>query len=288
MTEMKEQKLEATTGVDLSQSTAPRKCDHYSIVASLDCKTFEILPGTVNVPDYMRKASVKEEDTDSPSRPSSPHESDFSYLLDSDPEQDELPPEEFQPDTFDPGDADPLEQPYMEMHYGRLSSSAPPFYHPGFMGQPFPHPEFPFTMPMYFAPEGSEGWAVRVKKKKKAGKNKKKHNKMTEGGSPKSKKKNKKKNKKKDRVEEFDANGQKKYKSKNRRHSSWTQRSDNGVWTSGEFRSIGEFNTPLDSRSRSSSGASDSWSGGFSSPPLARRPDWLNPSAPLPLYAQVF
>jgi len=188
--EQEDQKVEGDPGP--GQAATSKKCDHQSIIASLDFASFVLLPGTVNAWPGMQMM-VKEEDTDSASRPSSPHESDFSYVFDSDPELDELQ-EDFQPDTFDSGVVDPLDQPYMEMHHGRIS--APPFYHPGFMGQPFPHPDFPFTMPMYYSPEGLGGWSVRPKKKKKAGKNKKKNNKG-EGGSPKSKKKNKKKAKKK-------------------------------------------------------------------------------------------
>jgi hypothetical protein len=271
---------------------ASSKMDQHAITASLDFESFVILPGTVNAWPGMQML-VKEEDTDSVSRPSSPHESDFSYLLESDPEQETQPEEVLAPESLDSSTFDPLDQPYLEMHHGRMSSSAPPFYHPEFMAHQFHPPEFPFTMhPMYFVPEGSEeGWSVRIKKKKKAGKHKKKHNKMNEG-SPKAKKNKKKKNKKKDKAEEFDPiTGQKKYKSKNKRHIAWAQRQDGGpIWSGvgGEFRPPPMDYTPPDHRSRSSSGTSDSWAGSFSGSPMGRKPDWLSASNPLPLYAQVF
>jgi len=289
------EKLEVRDEVSSTeQSYFSSKCDHHSIIASLDFDSFVLLPGTMNAWPGMQ-ILVKEDETDTLSRPSSPPDGDLS-VLDSDQER-EFQPES--PDSF----FESLDQPHYEVQR-RLSSSAPPFYHPGFMPQY--HPEFSFvTMPMYLVPDGTDGWGMmRIKKKKKAGKYKKK-NKMNEtGGSPKAKKKNKKKLKKKEKADnEFDSASKwatepgkaKKYKSKNRRYSAWVHRRStrtddaSSLWPTGEH-----FRTPMDfadDRSRSSSSAASDWSSGsFSASPMAiRRPDWLNPSTSLPLHAaQVF
>jgi len=284
----------------MERNSVSTKCTHQSIIASLDFKTFVILPGTVNRhPDMI---PAPETEIDSTSRSSSPHLS----LLDSDQEH------EFHLESSD-SVLDPLE-PGLDANH-RLSAS-PSFYHPAWM--PHFHPEFPFlTMPIYPLHDGtSDGWGMmRIKKKKKAGKYKKK-NKLNETVSPKAKKKNKKKLKKKERAEEFDSmvkwspesNKHRKYynKSKNRRHAAWVHRrtrnnDDSHLWlTGGEFRvqrndtmndyPMNDYIAP-DERSRASSSSTSDWStgGSFSGSPMAiRRPDWLNPTTPLPLYAQVF
>jgi len=260
------------------------KCDHQSIIASLDFESFVLLPGTMNAWPGMQ---ILDKDDSEPSS-SPPDDLDF---LDSDPEP------EFQ--TISPSDWGIPIDPQFAMDRVRLSSSTPPFYHPAMLPQ-FLHPDFPFaTMPFYIPPDGNfDGWGMlRIKKKKRPGKYKKKN--KNDGNSKSRNKKKKKKLKKKElrtADDTNDTNGwdgnskQKKNKSKNRRASTWVHRRARNE----ENWSHGVFGPPIDyfpdGRSRASS--SDSWSSGtptFSStPPTGSRPEWLNLATPLPLYSQVF
>jgi len=260
----------------------------------LDFDSFVLLPGTINAWPGMQMLVEVSETAESASIAES------ADSLDSDQERDMLPL---------PPDSGVLLEPQMMP----LSFSPPAFY-PDFI--PHPYMEYnPMGMPLYMMPNGSAGWRMRIKKKK-ASKYRKK--KTGEFGSPNHKKKHKKKLKKKEALADgssdntswsLEASKRKNHKNKNKNRgqgagAGWGipthHRNDGyeGGWPisqgliSGAFRQL-DFAPP--GLSESPPGSVDSWArfssqisshmGGFSQP---HRPEWLNPTTPLPLYAQVF